>query len=55
MERLLYPRRDAADLLSISLRKLDRMIRERAIRVVRIGRRTLVPREQLIKVSKHIS
>jgi len=49
MKRILHPRGDAADLLSISLRKLDSLIKSRTLKVVRIGRRTLVPNQQLVR------
>jgi hypothetical protein len=36
-ERILHPRTDAANQLSVSLRKLDELIAEKAIKVVKIG------------------
>ena len=47
MERILHPRPDAANLLAISLRKLDQLIHARAIKVVKIGKRTLIPQAEL--------
>ncbi len=47
MPRILHPRPDAANLLAISLRKLDQLIKARAIKVVRIGKRTLIPQAEL--------
>jgi excisionase family DNA binding protein len=47
MERILHPRPDAANLLAISLRKLDQLIKARIIRVVKIGKRTLIPQAEL--------
>jgi len=46
---MLIPRRDVATLLSISLRKVDELIREGVLPVRRIGRRVLVPRSALVK------
>jgi excisionase family DNA binding protein len=46
-EEILYPRAGAARRLWISLRKLDQLISRKEIRVIRIGRRTLVPAAEL--------
>ena len=46
-EEILYPRPGAARRLWISLRKLDQLISRKEIRVIRIGRRTLVPAVEL--------
>jgi excisionase family DNA binding protein len=51
-ERVLHPCQEAANLLAISLRKLDQLIRDRAIRTLRIGRRRLVPHDQLLRFAK---
>jgi excisionase family DNA binding protein len=45
--QLLNERSDAARSLSISLRKLEMLIAEKKIKVVRIGRRVLVPQRSL--------
>ena len=42
MSRILHARPDAANLLAISLRKLDQLIKARTISVVKIGKRTLI-------------
>lgn len=46
-ERILVSKRDAARLLSISLRTLDYLIFNQEISVRRIGRRVLIPRRVL--------
>jgi len=51
-QRILLPRRDAADSLSISLRKLDSLIRDRVIATVRIGRRRLIAHSELMKFAE---
>jgi len=51
-QRILHARRDSADLLSISLRKLDSLIREKAIGTVRIGRRTLIAHDELVRFAE---
>jgi excisionase family DNA binding protein len=47
MERILHSRQDAARLLAISLRKVDDLIQSKQLRVVKIGRRSLVARAEL--------
>lgn len=47
MIRILHPRPDAANLLAISLRKLDQLIKARTIAVVKIGKRTLISQAEL--------
>jgi hypothetical protein len=42
MKRILHPRRDVADGLAISLRKLDQLVNEKLIKVVKIGRKIFV-------------
>jgi excisionase family DNA binding protein len=46
-EKLLLPRTEAAHTLSISLGKLEDLIRSGQLDVVRIGRRVLVSRDAL--------
>lgn len=46
-EKLLLPRTEAAHVLSISLGKLEDLIRSGQLEVVRIGRRVLVSRDAL--------
>jgi hypothetical protein len=47
MKALLYSRADAARILSISLRKLDCLLKEKAVSVVKIGKRTLIAQDEL--------
>jgi excisionase family DNA binding protein len=47
MSRILHARPDAANLLAISLRKLDQLIKARTISVVKIGKRTLISQAEL--------
>jgi len=49
MDKLLYDRREAARLLSLSLRTLDHLIAEHQLIVRRVGRRVLVPHGSLEK------
>lgn len=46
-DQILVSRREAANALSISIRKLDYLIAAREIQVKRIGRRCLIPRRSL--------
>jgi hypothetical protein len=52
MERILHTRRYAADLLAISLRKLDQLVEGQLIKIVKIGRRTLVPHSELVRFAR---
>lgn len=45
--RILYSKREAANLLSISLRTLENLIAEKQLSVCRIGRRVLLSSETL--------
>jgi hypothetical protein len=49
MDKLLYSRKDAAALLSISVRRLDYLIEQGIFNPCRIGRRVTIPAKQLIK------
>jgi hypothetical protein len=57
MERLLYDCREAAKLLSISIRSLDYLIVRKQLTIRRIGRRVLVPYRSLMHFarSNHLS
>lgn len=50
--KLLHSRTDAAYSLSISLRKLDVLIAERKIKIVRIGRRAFVPDSEIVRIAR---
>jgi excisionase family DNA binding protein len=52
MEPLLHARQEAARLLSISIRKLDLLIRQKSLKTVKIGRRTLIPHYELKRFAK---
>jgi excisionase family DNA binding protein len=52
MEKLLHPRQEAAQLLSISLRKIDLLISSKALKTVRVGRRNLVARSELERFAR---
>lgn len=47
MDRLLYSRKDAAALLSISVRRLDYLIEQGSLKPCRIGRKVTIPAKQL--------
>jgi hypothetical protein len=48
-ERLLYPRKDAAFALGISIRSLDYLIAGKQLDTRRIGKKVLVPRGALVR------
>jgi hypothetical protein len=49
MDKLLYSRKEAAALLSISVRRLDYLLEQSVFKPCRIGRRVTIPATQLIK------
>ena len=51
-EPLLLTRRDAAHLLSVSLRTIDNLIAAKRLTVRRIGRRSLIPRHSVELLAK---
>jgi hypothetical protein len=50
--RLLYPRKEAAYMLGISLRSLDHLVANKMIRTQRISKRVLIHREGITAVCK---
>jgi hypothetical protein len=52
MAPLLYARPEAARSVAISLRLLDSLIQKKIIKIVKIGKRTLVPHTELEKLAK---
>ena len=52
MEKLLHPRQEAAQLLSVSLRKVDLLIASKALKTVRVGRRNLVAHSELERFAR---
>ena len=47
--RLLYDRKNAARQLSISVRSLDYAIAAKKFRTIRIGKKVLIPRSELVR------
>lgn len=52
IDRLLYSRREAARLLSISERSLTHLISNKRVSVTRVGRRTLIHRDELLRFAR---
>jgi excisionase family DNA binding protein len=50
--KLQYSRRETAEMLSVGLRTLDRLIAEKEIIVRRIGRRVVITREALAQFTR---
>ena len=48
MDKLMYARLEAAQLLSLSLRTIDELIAKK-LKTVRVGRRNLVPHSELLR------
>jgi excisionase family DNA binding protein len=51
-DRLLYDRKSAAKMLSISLRSLAYLLSRGEIRFRRVGSRTLIPRSELLRFAR---
>lgn len=51
-DRLLYDRKTAAGMLSISVKTLDRLLGTKQLVARRIGRKVLIPHAELAKISK---
>jgi excisionase family DNA binding protein len=49
MEKILHPRMEVAQLLSLSLRKVDELIATKKLKTVRVGRRNLVAHSELAR------
>jgi Helix-turn-helix domain len=49
VDKLLFSRKEAAALLSISVRRLDYLIEQSVFKPCRIGRKVTIPAKQLIK------
>jgi excisionase family DNA binding protein len=47
--RLLYDRKEAARQLSISVRSLDYLIAGKKLRIVRLGKKVLIPHAELVR------
>jgi len=52
-EKILLSRRDAAEALSISVRKVDYLIAQGALAAVKVGKRTLINRAALEKFARN--
>jgi excisionase family DNA binding protein len=50
--KLLYSKKESAQLLSLSLRTVDALIRRKALEARRVGRRVLVTRKSLEKFAR---
>lgn len=51
-QKILYGKREAAYLLSISVRKLDYLISQKQMVVRKIGTKVLIPKSALIEFAK---
>lgn len=50
--RLLYSRREAARMLSVSVRSLDYLIANKQLATRRIGKKVLIPHSELVRYAK---
>jgi excisionase family DNA binding protein len=51
IEKLLYSQKEAAFMLSLSLRSIEHMISKQQIQVRKIGGRRLIPRSELFRIA----
>jgi excisionase family DNA binding protein len=51
-QKILFSKRDAAEMLSVSARTLDYLIAMRELEVRRVGRKVLVPRSEIERFAK---
>jgi excisionase family DNA binding protein len=56
-EKLLYPKKEAAAMLSISTKTVERMIACGQLKARRVGKRVLIQRAELVRFSQrdHVS
>jgi excisionase family DNA binding protein len=52
MEKLLFNRREAAALLSVSVQSIDKLVHSGSLRCVRVGTRLLIPPQALEEFTK---
>lgn len=52
LERLLYPKKEAAHALGVSIRTIDYLLAKRAIEFKKIGRRVLIPVAELKRIAR---
>lgn len=52
MEKVLYSKIEAAGMLSIGVRTLERLIAFKEVRTRRIGSRVFIPRDELVRLSR---
>ena len=51
-DKILLSRKDAAEAISVSLRKLDYLVANAVLKAIKLGKRTLIPRAELEKLAK---
>jgi excisionase family DNA binding protein len=52
MEKLLFNRKEAAALLSVSVQSIDKLVHRGELRCVRVGKRLLIPPVVLLEFTK---
>jgi hypothetical protein len=51
LTKMLYSRKDARFVLSISIRSIDHLVKTKALKAKTIGGRILIPHEELVRYS----
>jgi excisionase family DNA binding protein len=54
MARLLFSRKEVALLLNLSTRQVTRLISNERLRIVRVGSRTLVHRDEVVRFAQNV-
>ena len=54
MERILMSKRDSAQAIGVCVRTLENLIARKEISVKRIGRRVLIPRQELERFAREV-
>ena len=53
MDPILYSRKLAAQALSLSLRSVDYLVHDGRLKTVRVGVKTMIPRDEIMTFAKH--
>jgi len=52
--RLLFSRKEVALLLNLSTRQITRLITNEKLRIIRVGSRTLIHREEVVRFAQNV-
>lgn len=52
LDKLLYPKKESAEILGVSVHTINRDVHLGRIAVKRYGRRVLIPRDEILRIAK---